>query len=413
MNKLKIIVIGGGASGLMAAGTAAEHGAEVILLEKMERLAEKIRISGKGRCNLTNHAELPDFINHFGSSGKFLRQPFNRFFRDDLITFFHEKGFELVCERGGRYFPRNGNGTDVANLFERWLNELGVKILKGHSVTGLKHDGNEISGVYCRDNLHRGEVVILAAGGASYPRTGSSGAGYQLAEEAGHTIVPVRPSLVPLVPVSGTLSGLAGLDLKNVTVRIYVNGKRKKQLHGEVAFMKSAIGGPVILTESLFVVDCLRRKEQVEIGIDLKPALDQKKLDNRLIREFQNRHQEPAASVLRALLPAPLVTACLQQVGLDPTTQVREIDSKMRAKIRTWMKDYRFKIEGFRDIAKAMISAGGVDTREIDPNSMQSKCLKGLNLTGELIDIQADTGGFNLQAAFSTGFLAGFSAAKG
>lgn len=409
--KPTIIVIGGGASGLMAAGTAAAHGARVILLEKMARLAEKIRISGKGRCNLTNSAELPEFIGQFGKSGKFLRQPFNRFFSGELITFFQEKGFELIRERGGRYFPRNGNGTDVANFFSHWLTELGVQILLAHPVSGLAHDGRKITGVYCQKKRFQAEAVILAAGGASWPRTGSSGAGYQLAREAGHAIVPVRPSLVTLVPAGGTCSGLAGLDLKNVVVRIYVNGRRKRQRHGEISFMQSAIGGPVILTESLFVVDCLLRKDQVEISIDLKPALDQKKLDHRLLSVFKQRAQEPVASVLRSLLPAQLVRVCLAQVGLAPATPVQEIERSRRVKIRLWLKDFRVKIERPGDISQAMVSAGGVATREINPKSMESKLLKGLYLTGELVDIQAGTGGFNLQAAFSTGYLAGCSAA--
>jgi predicted Rossmann fold flavoprotein len=268
----RVIVVGGGAAGLMAAGQAAVNGAEVVLLEKMAQPGRKINISGKGRCNLTNTAELSDFLACFGRNGKFLRQCFQEFFSQDLIRFFEERGVETVTERGGRVFPAQGRATDVVGVFRDWLTNLSVSLRHSSRVEELLIENGHVRGVLCNGNVVAGSAVILATGGASYPATGSSGDGYRLAELVGHSIVPIRPALVPVETGGGLAARLAGLHLRNVGVRLLINGKRKEDAFGELLFMKYGLSGPVILTLSKLMVDALRVGEQVSLLLDLKPA---------------------------------------------------------------------------------------------------------------------------------------------
>jgi len=407
----KVIVVGGGAAGLMAAGQAALAGAETILLEKMKRPGRKICISGKGRCNLTNIAELSDFINHFGRTGKFLRQSFARFFSRELMAFFTDLGLELVTERGGRVFPASGKAPDVLAVFLKWLEKCGVQVRISSPVDRLLVRDGEIRGVLCNGKEIKGDAVILTTGGTSYPLTGSTGDGYPLVEAAGHTIVPIRPALVPLETVGKLAGKMAGLNLHNINVRMYVDGKRKRQEFGEIVFAEFGLTGPVILTLSGDTVDALRDKRKVELSIDLKPALDDLKLDARLIRDLTARSKEEMQSILRGLLPKEMVPVCLDQVEIDPKRIGGELSAKERKRLRTWLKDFRLQVKGYRPFTEAIVTAGGVDTREVNPRTMESRKLKGLYIAGELLDIQGDTGGYNLQAAFSTGWLAGRSAA--
>jgi len=407
----KVIVVGGGAAGLMAAGTAAEAGAEVIVLEKMKRPGRKLCISGKGRCNITNTADLRDFISHFGRQGKFLHQCFDQFFSKELVSFFERHGLELATERGGRIFPAQGKATDVHDVFLGWLKELNVQIRTSKVVDKLLLKGDHIKGVICKNDEILADSVILATGGGSYPATGSSGDGYLFTTQAGHTLVPVRPALVPLTTEKESIQGLAGLDLRNVNVRLYVNGKRKLQSLGEMGFTRFGVGGPVILTMSGYCVDCLRASKNLLISIDLKPALDDTKLDNRLQRDLQKRHNEEIQSILRGLLPKQLVPVCLQITGIQPHLIGEKITAKQRRRLRTWLKDFRLTITGYRPLKEAIVTAGGVNTQEIDPRTMESKKVQGLYIVGELLDIHGDTGGYNLQAAFSTGRAAGKAAA--
>jgi len=407
----KVVVIGGGPSGLMAAGQAAENGATVVLLEKMKTPARKLRITGKGRCNLTNIAEQRDFLAHLGRSGRFLNQAFNRFFSEDLIGFFESLGLEVVVERGGRVFPAYQDAPAVAKLLVDWNQNRGVRIKTGSVVEQLMMSNGIINGVVCNGRRIEADKVIVATGGKSYPRTGSTGDGYQLAASVGHSIIGVRLALVPLLAGSGEFSELAGLTLRNVKARLYLNNKRIKDAFGELSFTASGLSGPIILTISSLVVQALDDKDRVVINIDLKPAVDEQKLEARLLRDLDQRGQEPMSSLLRGLLPKPLVGFCLQETAIDPGLQGNRLRADERKKLRYWLKNLTIEISGYSSFDEAIITSGGVNTREIDPRTMESKLVKGLYLIGELLDIQADTGGYNLQAAFSTGWLAGRSAA--
>jgi len=407
MAERKVIVVGGGASGLMAAGRAAACGAHVILLEKMATPARKIRITGKGRCNLSNSAELSDFIAHFGPSGRFLRQAFGTFFSTELISFFEARGLQVGFERGGRIFPLKGDAPAVARILVDWVQEVGVQMQTSAPVTNLLVKNDKVVGVISKAKKIYADCVILASGGRSYPRTGSTGDGYQLAESVGHTLAPIKPALVSLKTDHQAVRGLAGLNLKNVKVRLFIEGKRKQQEFGELGFTGQALTGPTILTLSPTAVDALRAGEKVIVSLDLKPALDDKKLDARLLRDINKRVREPMSSVLRGLLPRELVAVCLGNTAIDPDLEAGQLSAGERTKLRLWLKDFRFDITGYGSWNEAIITSGGVRTAEIDPKTMQSKLIAGLYIVGELLDIQADTGGYNLQAAFSTGWVAG------
>ena len=407
----KIIVIGGGAAGLMAAGQAAADGAEVLLLEKMKRPGLKIGISGKGRCNLTNIAELSSFLEHFGQNGRFLRQPFNRFFAPELIEFFTARGLEVVTERGGRVFPKSGKALEVVRVLRRWAEDTGVRFVPSSPVKKLIVSGGRISGAYCGTMHYPCEAAVLATGGASYPATGSSGDGYRIAGLLGHLIIPPRPALVPL-ETQDNVAELTGLHLRNIGLRLLINDKRIRQVLGELVFMKYGVSGPLVLSISLIAVDALLHGDRVTLILDLKPGLDEQKLDARLRRDFEKRCHEPLASVLRGLLPRELVAVALRQAGLDGAKMAGITTGKERKKLRYWLKNFRLEISRFRGFDEAIVTAGGVDLHEVDPRTMQSKLVPGLYIAGELLDLQGDTGGYNLQAAFSTGWLAGRSAAE-
>ncbi len=407
--KTKTIVIGGGAAGLMAAGRAAECGAQVLLLEKMSQTGRKIGISGKGRCNLSNSAELTEFISHFNKNGKFLRHSFHSFFTDDLITFFEDRGLPLETERGGRIFPRSGRALDVVKVLNQWLNRQNVTVRKDSPVTSVILQDNEVTGVICNGKRLACDTVILATGGKSYPRTGSTGDGYRLAAELGHTLSPLRPALVPLECRDKKITRLAGLNLKNINVRLYINDKRKSQEFGEISFTRTGVSGPVALTLSAIAVDYLNKTDRVSLSIDLKPGLSDKQLANRLIRDFEKRNGEVIDSLLRGLIPHQLIDTCLDSCGIPTDIDTSAFPAKMRKRLAVWLKNFRFDISGFRGFNEAIITAGGVSLKEIDPETMKSKLIEGLFIVGELLDIQADTGGYNLQAAFSTGWLAGSS----
>ncbi len=409
MKKKKIVVIGGGAAGLMAAGQAAISGGKVLLLEKMKRPGRKLCISGKGRCNITNSAELPEFISHFGKNGRFLYQPFNRFFSKELCSFFESQGLELVTERGGRIFPKSGKAPDVLKVLLKWLNTLNVEISCSEAVKNLVvHDGT-ISGVQTHKRKISCDAVILTTGGASYPATGSTGDGYRFAKTMGHTLIPPRPSLVPLITKDDITESMDGLSLRNVDVRMFVNGKQKRRLFGELSFTKDGLSGPVILSLSNEVIPWLQASAQVDLSLDLKPALDGKKLDARLLRDFSKRLHEPLNSVLRGLLPREMVPICLQLTKIKGDTPAGEIRAEERKRLRNWLKNFSLRISGHRPLAEAIVTAGGIHLKEIDPKTMQSQKIKGLFLAGELLDLHGDTGGYNLQAAFSMGWLAGSS----
>lgn len=412
MKQPDVIVIGAGAAGMMAAGQAAQAGCDTLLLEKMPLPGRKLGITGKGRCNLTNTAEIREFIDHFGVSGRFLRQAFSQFFSQELIKFFENLGVELVVERGGRVFPASGQASDVLKALRKWLQRVGVEIETSARVEEVEVANGRISAVICGRRRIPCKAAILATGGASYPATGSTGDGYRIASDVGHRVIDVRPALVPLETAGSTAGRMAELNLRNINARLLIDGKKAGEDFGELVFAEFGVTGPVILTLSGLAVDSLRKGRQVSLSLDLKPALDEKKLDRRLLRDIEGRGKESLESLLRGLLPQQMVPVCLDLLELAPNRIAATLNAKERRKLRQWIKDFRLEVVGHRPFTEAIVTAGGVDVREVDPRTMQSRLVKGLYLAGELLDLQADTGGYNLQAAFSTGWLAGLSAAR-
>ncbi len=413
MTARKIIVVGGGAAGLMAAGQAAEAGAAVVLIEKMQRSGRKLSITGKGRCNVTNVAERETFISHFGTTGPFLRPAFERYFSADLVAFLESHGVPLVTERGGRVFPVSGRAPDVVHAFVQWVIRSGVISHCRTRADALLLETGRIAGVQCGADTLRADAVILATGGKSYPATGSTGDGYDLARTAGHTIVPPRPALVPLEIDGNTAARLDGLSLRNVRATVLVDGDKRREAFGELLFTKFGVTGPVIMTLSGEAVEAVQSGCSADLVIDLKPALDSEKLDRRLQRDLEARAEEPMRSLLRGLLPKPLVGVCLQKLGMPAHRLGRSVSAHDRKRLGCWLKAFPLSVTGHRSFEEAIVTAGGVDTNEIDPNRMASRVCDGLFVAGELLDVQANTGGYNLQAAFSTGWLAGRSAAGG
>ncbi len=413
MKGRRIIVVGGGAAGLIAAGQAAEAGAESLLLEKMTRCGCKLSITGKGRCNITNIAEKTDFLEHFGREGRFLRHAFSRFFTRELVDFLEGLRLKTVTERGGRVFPASGHAPDVVAVLLQWLKRCGVSIESSSAVDRLVLKNGRIAGVVAQGREFPCDAAILATGGTSYPATGSTGDGYLLAASAGHTIVPVRPALVPLETAGNPAARMAELRLRNIKVAMIVSDRKAREAFGELEFADFGVTGPVVLTLSGEAVDAMGDGKKVVLSIDLKPALDEKKLDARLLRDFAFRGKEEISSVLRGLLPRQMVPVCLDLTEILPDRLASQVSTKERTRLRRWLKDFRLEVTGHRPFSEAIVTAGGVDTREIDHRTMESRLTKGLFMAGELLNVHADTGGYNLQAAFSTGWLAGHSAASG
>ncbi len=423
MTRPRIIVIGAGPAGLMAAGQAASLGAEVLLLEKMRHPGRKLRITGKGRCNLTNIAPLEPFIAHFGpgDNAQFLRQAFYRFFTPDLIAFLDDLGVPTVTERGGRVFPASeqAQAQDVVDALVGWVEGQGVVLHTQSPVERLLVEDGKVTGVILArergssppSRSHQADRVILATGGASYPGTGSTGDGYRMAAAAGHTIVPIRPALVPLETAGDIAPRLQGLSLRNVNLTLAVDDEPRTEMFGEMLFTHFGVSGPIILTLSRMAVDGLRRDQRVTLSIDLKPALDEQTLDARLIRDLEAHGKRQFRNILKGLLPSKLIPVCTDLVSISPYKVAHQITAKERGRLRAWMKDFRLTVTAHRPFTEAIVTAGGVETQEVDPRSMASRRVEGLYFAGEVLDVDADTGGYNLQAAFSTGWLAGRSAA--
>ncbi len=412
MGSYQIIVIGGGGAGLLAAGQAASSGAKTLLLEKMPSLGRKIFISGKGRCNITNSSPISEFITHFGSSGRFVRSAFHRYFSPEILEFFESRGVPTVTERGGRVFPVSNLSQDVVDALTDWVEEQGVSIKTHTPVTRLIYTAGRVTGVSTPDRDIHAQTVIIATGGASYPGTGSTGDGYTLAQSVGHTIIPIRPALVPLTIGGKIPSQLQGLSLRNVTLTVWVNEKKVASKFGEMLFTHFGVSGPIVLTLSKIVVDSLLKNHEVSITIDLKPALDLSKLDSRLLRDLNRFGKRQFQTIIKDLLPSKLIPVCIAQTKIPAEKQGHQITSVERKRLREWLKNFRLPISGHRSFRQAIVTAGGVDTREVDPRTMASRIMDGLYFAGEVLDIDADTGGYNLQAAFSTGWLAGNAAAE-
>lgn len=412
MSNYDVIVVGAGPSGLLAAGRAAELGGKVLILEKMRKAGRKLLVTGKGRCNITNDAPMSNFITHVYPNGRFLKNAFSHFFSKDILELLQNQGVETTLERGGRYFPTSNKSMDVLQALLNWARKLKVEIRCGYRVEKLIVEDDVIVGLKANGQHFIANKVILATGGNSYPATGSNGEGYELARKAGHAIEKVRPALVPLESDSEAAKKLQGLNLKNVKAVIWVNDKKKGEDFGEMLFTHFGLSGPIILTLSRTVVDALREKDKVEITIDLKPALDEQKLDKRLLRDLNEHGKKKIVNIFRLWLPSSMVPVFIDQLGLDPDKECHQISSKERKQIRNLLKNMRFNITNHRSWKEAIITAGGIPTKEISSKTMESKLVSGLYFAGEMIDVDAETGGYNLQIAYSTGWLAGNSCMK-
>lgn len=405
----KIIIIGGGAAGLLAAGRAAECGAKVVLLEQNSTLGRKLNITGKGRCNLTNTADLDEFVKAFGSNGKFLYGAFSRFSNKDLMSLIERLNVPLKTERGGRVFPESDVAEDVTKALEKWVRKAGVDIRAGTLVKGFAVEEGMIHGVSVFSGIIKADAVILATGGISYPKTGSTGDGYRMAAEVGHTVIKPTPSLSALVVTEPWISELQGLSLRNVSATIYANGKKVGYEFGEMLFTHFGVSGPIILTLSK-VYAALDDKSNIRLFINLKPALNQEQLDARLVSDFAQTKQ--IKNYMPELVPRALIAPILRLAGINPDTPLNSVSSASRKGIIKLLVDFPLTIKCARSVDEAIVTAGGVSIKEIDPRTMESKLINGLYFAGEVIDIDAVTGGFNLQAAFSTGWVAGESASE-
>lgn len=410
----RIVIIGGGAAGLMAAVNAAEQNSscEVTVIEKNSRPARKVMITGKGRCNLTNNSELDSLIKNTPRNGKFLYSAFSGFSAFDVMQFFEGCGVPLKTERGNRVFPISDKAVDIVDALVGAVKKHRVNIIEGTAKTVITKS-DEVCGVLLADGREiTADAVILATGGLSYPLTGSTGDGYVMAQSVGHSITDITPSLVPLECHEGFCSRLSGLSLKNVTLSVYEDGKKKPVYSemGEMLFTHFGISGPLVLSASAHIKN--PKTKAYTAVIDLKPALDAQQLDKRILRDFEENINRDFSNSLDKLLPKSIIPIIIGLSGIAPDTKVNHISREQRAKLGNTIKNLPLHIVGFRPIDEAIITRGGVSVKEIAPSSMASKLVKGLFFAGELIDVDAYTGGFNLQIAFSTGALAGKSAAE-
>ena len=416
---MKVIVIGGGPAGMMAAITSAESGNKVILLEKMERLGRKLLITGKGRCNITSSLPIDEFIQNTPGNGQFLYSCFKNYTNQDIIQFLKSQGLEVKEERGNRIFPVTDKSLDVLECFKKRLKELNVEIFYNIKVTDvIQKKEQEKLQVKTEDNkLFEADKVVLATGGKSYPVTGSTGDGYELAKQLGHTITTIKPSLIPLTAKKEDLElckELQGLSLINVSIKLIDTSKNKTiyEDFGEMLFTHWGVSGPIILSSSAHLlryknVEELLSKGQIELSINLKPALTAEKLENRLLRDFEAQKNKEYKNSLNDLLPKKLIEPIIMLSGIDREKQVNSITKQERKNLVSLLQDFRIKISGFRPIEEAIVTSGGISTKEINPKTMESKIVHGLYFAGEIIDVDAYTGGFNLQIAWSTGYTAG------
>ena len=411
MNVLKddILVVGGGAAGMMAAGTAAGLGARVTLLEHNDRLGKKLYITGKGRCNVTNHCSAEEVLQNVPRNSRFLYSAMNAYPPERTVAFFEELGCPLKTERGNRVFPVSDKSASILDALRHWLKKTGVHVVTADARELLQEKG-VVTGVRTDRGDYAAQRVILCTGGCSYPLTGSTGDGYRMAESAGHTIVPPRGSLVPLEEVGSDCHQMMGLSLRNVAVRL-VNQKRKTVYEdfGELLFTHFGLSGPTILSASAH----MNAKDQYAVEIDLKPALDEKKLDERILRDFEKYQNRDVENALCDLLPRTMIPVVVRRMGVDPTEKVHSVTRQQRRALLETLKCFRVEIAGPRPVEEAIVTAGGVKVSEINPKTMESKRLTGLYLAGELLDVDAYTGGFNLQIAWATGYAAGRAAAAG
>ena len=408
----RVAVIGGGAAGMMAAIKAAENGAEVTLIERNDRPGKKLRITGKGRCNVTNACDTKEFLNHVPTNPRFLYSALSCFSTEDTVAFFEEAGVPLKVERGRRVFPVSDRAEDIVNALVKRVKAAGVRIVTGR-VDGIEARDGAICGCRIGQRLIEADAVIIATGGRSYPGTGSDGDGYRLAGELGHNVTPLIPSLVPLTSKSRICPSLQGLSLRNVALKVTdtTTGKTAYEDFGEMMFTHFGMTGPMILSASAHLSELSAGR--YEAHIDLKPALDEKTLDARILSDFAKYANKDFINALSDLLPAKLIPVVVGLTGIDERKKVNSVTKEERGVLVRTVKDLRIRIDGFRPIAEAIVTKGGIDVKQIDPKTMESKLVSGLYFAGEVIDVDAYTGGYNLQIAFATGALSGQSAAWG
>ena len=405
----QIVIVGAGPAGMMAAAAAAECGGSVLLLEKMPRVGRKMMITGKGRCNVTSADDVPDIIRNIIGNGRFLNSSLRAFDNADVVAFFEGLGVPLKTERGNRVFPQSDRAAAVVDAMVKHLRDQKVEIRTNTSVSDLLIEANKICGVRLVDGSEvEAAAVILAMGGASYPATGSTGDGYALARAAGHTVTPIFPALVPLVTRETWVREVQGLSLRNVRATLYHAGKKEQDFFGEMLFTHFGVTGPIILQLSRRASELLRDgKKDIELRLNLKPALTHEKLRERVDRDFAAYEQKHLHNGMIDLLPKRLIDIVLNAAGLAPERVVGQISSKERERLVRVLQALPLTIMGTRPIAEAIATAGGVATHEINPRTMESKIVKHLYFVGELVDVDAYTGGYNLQAAFSMGHAAG------
>lgn len=411
---MKVIVIGAGAAGLLAAGQAAANGAEVTVLEKNDRPGRKLLITGKGRCNITNTDDIKQFIKNIPGNGQFLYGAFNRFSNRDLISFLNENGLATKEERGGRVFPVSDRAQDVVETLVNFCVSKGVEFRYTAGAAGILADNQQVTSVKLKDGSLLGcDSVILAAGGASYPGTGSTGDGYRIAEALGHTIVPLKPSLIPLETEEKWVKELQGLALKNVEAAVFYEGEKTAAEFGEMLFTHFGVSGPVILTLSRTAAGLLEKGGRVQLRINLKPALSPDQLDSRIQRDFSGLSRKQFKNSLGELLPKSLIPVIMKLSGIPEEKPVNQITREERLGLAGLLQSLTLNVKGLRPLAEAIVTAGGISVKEINPKTMESKIVKGLFPAGEVVDVDGYTGGYNLQAAFSMGCLAGINAAGG
>ena len=413
---MRVIVIGGGPAGMMAAISAAENKNEVILIEKNNGLGKKLLITGKGRCNITSSLNIEDFIKNTPRNGKFLYSAYENFNNKDIISFLEKQGLKVKEERGNRIFPITDKSQDVLKCFENKLKELNVKIYFNSVVCDILTKDGCVNGVKLKNGKFlEADKVILATGGKSYPITGSTGDGYKISEGLGHTITDIKPSLIPLTSYEEDIcKSLQGLSLKNVKIVIN-NDENKKKIYedfGEMLFTHFGVSGPIILSSSCFLtrykkIDELLKNRKIKLHIDLKPALSEEKLESRILRDFEGNINKEFKNSLDKLLPQKMISTIVELSEINPNKKVNEITKIERKRLVKLLKDFTLTIKGFRGIEEAIITSGGINIKDVNPKTMESKIIKNLYFAGEILDVDAYTGGFNLQIAYSTGYVAG------
>lgn len=408
----KVAIIGAGAAGLLAGITAAQNGAQVTIYEKMRQPGKKMLITGKGRCNITNACEIPEFIKNIPGNGRFLNSALHRFTNDDIVFLLENNGLQTKVERGGRVFPVSDKAKDVVDTLLRIYTEAGGILKTDAKVIDIVIKDGRALGVRTINGMYTADSIILAAGGASYPGTGSDGSGAKLAAKLGHKIIPLRPSLVPLESDYPYIKDLQGLSLRNVQVTLTADDKKLACEFGEMLFTHFGVSGPIVLSLSNLASAALAEGKNVELHIDLKPALSEEKLDMRMQRDFGTYSRKQLINGMKDLLPQSLIPVVCDMAYIDENKFINQISREERRRLLQVLKDFCVPITAARPLAEAIVTAGGVSVKEINPKTMASKLISGLYFAGEVIDIDGYTGGYNLQAAFSSGHAAGEAAAE-